>query len=105
MTRSPPPYLRTAKVKEEWNFINYAVTVINQGSVTVSRPSVTYFAKAEPLLTAMVDYSNPAGVTVSVVDTARGYSRVVYTLPNDLAAGASVVFHTRIYKSDWTARD
>ncbi len=96
--------LHTFKVKEEWNFVNYKVTLINQGSSSISRPTVTYFAKADTLLTATVDYSKPSGVTVSLNNAAQGYTRVVYRLPGDLAAGDTAVFHTRIYHENWSAR-
>ncbi len=96
--------LHTFKVKEEWNFVNYKVTLINRGSTSISRPTVTYFAAADTLLTATVDYSKPSGVTVSLNNAAQGYTRVVYRLPGDLAAGATAVFHTRIYRENWSAR-
>jgi len=97
--------LQSAKVKTESNYVQYVVTVRNDGNGMATRPSVSYFAKLDSVLNAAVDYSNPAGVTVNGVHSQKGFTRVSFQLPGDLGAGQQAVFHVRLYKSDWTVRD
>lgn len=102
---SPQIRLSTTKMQEHANYAQYTVTVRNTGTGPATRPTVAYFASTDALLAAAIDYSNPSGVLAQVVSASAGYRRVLYTLPGDLGAGQQVVFHTRIYRSDWANRN